>query len=88
MKRITKIEAAKDSGRKKLRVAAYARVSTDSDDQLVHGKSEAKSCHGRLYKTVCRAELSERLSADSCHIILQIGVLKTLDDLLDISLYL
>ena len=35
MKRITKIEAAKDSGRKKLRVAAYARVSTDSDEQLV-----------------------------------------------------
>lgn len=35
MKRITKIEAAKDSGRKKLRVAAYARVSTDSTEQLV-----------------------------------------------------
>lgn len=35
MKRIIKIEAAKDSGRKKLRVAAYARVSTDSNEQLV-----------------------------------------------------
>ena len=35
MKRITKIEAAKDSGRKKLRVAAYGRVSTDSNEQLV-----------------------------------------------------
>lgn len=35
MKKITKIEAAKDKVRKKLRVAAYARVSTDSDDQLV-----------------------------------------------------
>lgn len=35
MKRITKIEAAKDSGRRKLRVAAYARVSTDSNEQLV-----------------------------------------------------
>ena len=35
MRRITKIEAAKGSTRKKLRVAAYARVSTDSDKQLV-----------------------------------------------------
>ena len=35
MKRITKIEAAKDSGKRKLRVAAYARVSTDSTEQLV-----------------------------------------------------
>ncbi len=34
MKRITKIEAAKDCMRK-LRVAAYARVSTDSDEQLL-----------------------------------------------------
>lgn len=35
MKRITKIEAAKTNGRKKLRVAAYARVSTDSEEQLL-----------------------------------------------------
>lgn len=35
MKRITKIEAAEAKSRKKLRVAAYARVSTDSDEQLV-----------------------------------------------------
>ena len=35
MKRITKIEAAKNNSRKKLRVAAYARVSTDSDKQLM-----------------------------------------------------
>ncbi len=35
MKRITKIEVAKADGKKKLRVAAYARVSTDSEDQLV-----------------------------------------------------
>ena len=35
MKRITKIEATKESGRKKLRVAAYARVSTSSNEQLV-----------------------------------------------------
>jgi site-specific DNA recombinase len=34
MKRITKIEAA-GTKQKKLRVAAYARVSTDSDKQLV-----------------------------------------------------
>lgn len=35
MKRITKIEAAKSSDKKKLRVAAYARVSTDSEEQLL-----------------------------------------------------
>lgn len=34
MKRITKIDAL-GANRKKLRVAAYVRVSTDSDDQLV-----------------------------------------------------
>lgn len=35
MKRITKIDAAKADRKKKLRVAAYARVSTDSEEQLV-----------------------------------------------------
>ena len=35
MKRITKIEAANTDTSKKLRVAAYARVSTDSDEQLI-----------------------------------------------------
>lgn len=35
MKRITKIEAAEARSQRKLRVAAYARVSTDSDEQLV-----------------------------------------------------
>lgn len=35
MARITKIEAAKDNSKRKLRVAAYARVSTDSNEQLV-----------------------------------------------------
>ena len=35
MKRITKIEAAKRSSKQKLRVAAYARVSTGSEKQLV-----------------------------------------------------
>ena len=35
MKRITKIEAAGVKAKKKLRVAAYARVSTDSDKQLI-----------------------------------------------------
>ena len=34
MKRITKIEAAAGK-KKKLRVAAYARVSTNSDEQLI-----------------------------------------------------
>ena len=40
MKRITKIEAAKDSGRRKLRVAVYARVSTDSNEQLASLESQ------------------------------------------------
>lgn len=35
MRRITKIEATVASADKKLRVAAYARVSTGSDDQLI-----------------------------------------------------
>ncbi|MCW6662793.1 recombinase family protein [Aerococcaceae bacterium NML190073] len=35
MKRITKIEAAEPAKARKLRVAAYARVSTDSDEQLI-----------------------------------------------------
>ena len=35
MARITKIEATKDNSKRKLRVAAYARVSTDSNEQLV-----------------------------------------------------
>lgn len=35
MKRVTKIEAAGTKAKKKLRVAAYARVSTDSDKQLL-----------------------------------------------------
>lgn len=33
MERITKIDSS--GQKKKLRVAAYARVSTDSDDQLI-----------------------------------------------------
>lgn len=50
MKRITKIDAAAKET-KKLRVAAYARVSTDSADQLVsleaqkeHYEQVIKSC--------------------------------------------
>ncbi len=35
MSRITKIEAAKTRDKRKLRVAAYARVSTDSEEQLL-----------------------------------------------------
>ena len=35
MKRITKIEAADTGTMRKLRVAAYARVSTDSEEQLI-----------------------------------------------------
>lgn len=40
MKRITKIEAAGVKNKQKLRVAAYARVSTDSDEQLVSLKTQ------------------------------------------------
>lgn len=43
MRRITKIEATAASADKKLRVAAYARVSTGSDDQLI--SLEAQKSH-------------------------------------------
>ena len=35
MKRITKIEPVNKKANKKLKVAAYARVSTNRDDQLI-----------------------------------------------------
>lgn len=48
MKRITKIEESKSLGRqKKLRVAAYCRVSTASDDQLV--SLQAQKAHYEEY---------------------------------------
>jgi len=47
MRRITKIETAKNSGRKKLRVAAYARVSTDSEEQLL--SLDAQKNHYETY---------------------------------------
>lgn len=47
MKRITKIEAAKDNSRKKLRVAAYVRVSTDSEEQLL--SLDAQKNHYETY---------------------------------------
>ena len=42
MKKITKIDELETSplSKNKLRVAAYARVSTDSDDQLVSLKAQ------------------------------------------------
>lgn len=46
MERITKIEA-QEPAKKKLRVAAYARVSTGSDDQLI--SLEAQKKHYRNY---------------------------------------
>jgi len=55
MKRITKIDAATKT-EKKLRVAAYARVSTDSADQLVsldaqkeHYAQVIKNCPDWVY---------------------------------------
>lgn len=47
MKRITKIDAAESAPQKKLRVAAYARVSTDSDEQLI--SLEAQKNHYEKY---------------------------------------
>ena len=59
MERITKIDAAAKT-EKKLRVAAYARVSTDSADQLVsldaqeeHYENYIKSCHMLRLYPVC-----------------------------------
>ena len=51
MKRITKIEASANSGEgRKLRTAAYCRVSTDSEDQLI--SLEAQKAH---YEDLIRA---------------------------------
>ena len=50
MKRITKIEAAGVKNKQKLRVAAYARVSTDSDEQLVSLKTQ-KNHYERYIKS-------------------------------------
>lgn len=50
MKRITKIEAAGGKQDKKLRVAAYARVSTDSDEQLISLEAQ-KNHYERYIKT-------------------------------------
>ena len=51
MKRITKIEAA-DTAAKKLRIAAYARVSTDSDEQLI--SLDAQKNHYEVLIRSCR----------------------------------
>ena len=51
MKRITKIETAKDIEKRKLRVAAYARVSTDSNEQLVSLETQ-KNHYDRYIKAI------------------------------------
>lgn len=48
MKKITKIEAAGTTSKKKLRVAAYARVSTDSDKQLASLDSQKNHYEGYI----------------------------------------
>ena len=49
MKSITKIEATKEIGsKKKLRVAAYARVSTGYDDQLVSLETQKNHYKGYI----------------------------------------
>lgn len=48
MRRITKIEATSKSDDKKLRVAAYARVSTGSDDQLISLKAQKNHYEGLI----------------------------------------
>ena len=47
MTKITKIEAIKVNTTKKIRVAAYARVSTDSDEQLL--SLETQKAHYENY---------------------------------------
>ena len=47
MGKITKIEAAQPQRKKKTRVAAYARVSTDSDSQLL--SLDAQKAHYESY---------------------------------------
>lgn len=48
MRRITKIEATAVSADKKLRVAAYARVSTGSDDQLISLEAQKNHYEGLI----------------------------------------
>lgn len=48
MKRITKIDATADSSGKKLRVAAYARVSTGSDEQLISLEAQKNHYEGLI----------------------------------------
>lgn len=51
MARITKIEATRTSLKRKIRVAAYARVSTDSDEQLL--SLETQKAHYEEYIKSC-----------------------------------
>ena len=51
MARITKIEATRTSPKRKIRVAAYARVSTDSDEQLL--SLETQKAHYEEYIKSC-----------------------------------
>lgn len=76
MARITKIEATRTSLKRKIRVAAYARVSTDSDEQLLsletqkaHYEEYIKSCPDYEFvdSTMMRASAAPRSpSVTSC----------------------
>ena len=58
---------------------------TCSDYQMIYRKSVSCCCHHRLDQTVCRAQLTKRLTTYSCYIILQIWILESADDLFDVS---
>ena len=69
MKRITKIEATEINKKKKLRVAAYARVSTDSDKQLASLKSQ--KTHYERYIKVSEEMMDYKLLMAWCSLVAQ-----------------
>lgn len=50
MKKIFKVDNIAATSKRKLRVAAYARVSTDSDEQLVSLKAQKEHYENPLCK--------------------------------------
>ena len=59
MSRITKIEAVKKQPKKKIRVAAYARVSTGSDKQLASLHRNGPALHS-IHRSAITSSISRQ----------------------------
>lgn len=55
-----------------------------AEDQMIYWQAIAIRGHHRLGESICRAQLAQRLTADTGHIVLQIWILKASDDLVDV----